>query len=183
MWLQLKNFNDLRAISFAAAIMSLSYSTIAIGVTLHNGKQPNVEYNLNGLSTANGVLNAFNSLGIIAFACVLPTLTVTLTRISKASSMPSTPSPSSPSRELIETNSNGNSKPRRDPDRNPTMNLHNQCPSLNPNGDTDTKARPMRQHAVGKSWAGPTRAVMPSQWKGLSVPLWIVWAARLPDAH
>ena len=67
---QCKNFNDLRAISFAAAIMSLSYSTIAIGVTLHNGKQPNVEYNLNGLSTANGLLNAFNSLGIIAFACV-----------------------------------------------------------------------------------------------------------------
>ena len=50
--------------------MSLAYSTIAIGVTLHNGKQPGVEYNLNGLSTANGVLNAFNSLGIIAFACV-----------------------------------------------------------------------------------------------------------------
>ncbi len=50
--------------------MSLSYSTIAIGITLHNGKQPNVEYNLNGLSTADGVLNAFNSLGIIAFACV-----------------------------------------------------------------------------------------------------------------
>ena len=69
--LQLKNFNDLRAISFAAAIMSLSYSTIAIGVTLHNGKQGNVEYNLNGLSTADGVLNAFNSLGIIAFACAL----------------------------------------------------------------------------------------------------------------
>jgi len=67
---QCKNFNDLRAISFAAAIMSLSYSTIAIGVTLHNGRQPNVAYNLNGLSTANGLLNAFNSLGIIAFACV-----------------------------------------------------------------------------------------------------------------
>ena len=69
---QCKNFNDLRAISFAAAIMSLSYSTIAIGVTLHNGRQPNVAYNLDGLSTANGLLNAFNSLGIIAFACVQP---------------------------------------------------------------------------------------------------------------
>jgi len=67
---QCKNFNDLRAISFAAAIMSLSYSTIAIGVTLHNGRQPNIAYNLDGLSTANGLLNAFNSLGIIAFACV-----------------------------------------------------------------------------------------------------------------
>ena len=73
--------------------MSLSYSTIAIGVTLHNGKQGNVEYNLNGISTASGVLNAFNSLGIIAFACVLPCLAEPLSPSPAISARPATAAP------------------------------------------------------------------------------------------
>jgi hypothetical protein len=32
------------------------------------GLQPGVEYNLDGISAASAILNAFNSLGIIAFA-------------------------------------------------------------------------------------------------------------------
>jgi hypothetical protein len=35
------------------------------GLTIHNGKQPGINYNTNGLSTANAVLSGFNSLGII----------------------------------------------------------------------------------------------------------------------
>ena len=120
--LQLRNFNDLKYISFSAAVMSLGYSTIAIGasfvsftlmpntqtnsqytstytsmatiqwpinrgatanvliymprncagVTIHNGKQPGTVYNLDFLPSMSArVLSAFNSLGIIAFACVL----------------------------------------------------------------------------------------------------------------
>lgn len=53
--------------------MSLGYSTIAIGVTLHNGKQPGVDYSLDSLgSQANKVLQAMNAVGIIAFACENP---------------------------------------------------------------------------------------------------------------
>ena len=70
--LQLRNFNDLKVISFLAAVMSLGYSTIAIGVTLHNGKQPGVDYSLDSPSLgseANKILQAMNAVGIIAFAC------------------------------------------------------------------------------------------------------------------
>ena len=38
-----------------AAIMSLSYSTIAVGVNLANGKQPGVEYNLKGQTLADSI--------------------------------------------------------------------------------------------------------------------------------
>ena len=44
------------------------YSTIAIGVSGHEGKQPNVEYNLDGYTRAKGLFGIFNSLGTIAFA-------------------------------------------------------------------------------------------------------------------
>lgn len=64
----LKNFNSLRGISFSAAVMSLGYSTIATALTIHNGKEPGAAYNLDGQSIGGGVLNAFNALGIIAFA-------------------------------------------------------------------------------------------------------------------
>lgn len=67
-WLQLPNFNSLSGISFCAAVMSLGYSTIATGLTIHNGKQPGVVYNVNEFSTGDAVLSGFNSLGIIAFA-------------------------------------------------------------------------------------------------------------------
>ena len=48
--------------------MSIGYSTIAIGVAGHAGKQPGAEYNLNGFTRADGVFGIFNSLGTIAFA-------------------------------------------------------------------------------------------------------------------
>jgi amino acid permease len=64
----LRNFNSLRGISFLAAVMSLGYSTIATGLTIHNGRQPGISYNTNSFSTADAVLSGFNSLGIIAFA-------------------------------------------------------------------------------------------------------------------
>ena len=67
---QLRTFNDLKWISGAAAVMSLGYSTIAIIVTLINGKQPGTEYNLAfDNSTPDKILQAMNAIGIIAFAC------------------------------------------------------------------------------------------------------------------
>ncbi|CAK0783413.1 hypothetical protein CVIRNUC_006612 [Coccomyxa viridis] len=65
---QCPNFNSLRVVSFSAAIMSLSYSTIAIGGAIAIGKQPNAYYNLDRFSTADKVFNIFNALGTIAFA-------------------------------------------------------------------------------------------------------------------
>ena len=65
---QIPNFHKLSIISLAAAVMSIGYSTIAIGVAAHSGKQPGTEYNLNGFTRADGVFGIFNSLGTIAFA-------------------------------------------------------------------------------------------------------------------
>ena len=48
--------------------MSISYSTIAIGVSAHAGRQPDAEYNLNGFTRAEGIFGIFNALGTIAFA-------------------------------------------------------------------------------------------------------------------
>lgn len=48
--------------------MSIGYSTIAIGVAGHAGKQPGTEYNLDGYTRAKGVFGIMNSLGTIAFA-------------------------------------------------------------------------------------------------------------------
>ena len=48
--------------------MSIGYSTIAIGVAAHAGKQPGTVYNLDGYTRADGVFGIFNSLGTIAFA-------------------------------------------------------------------------------------------------------------------
>ncbi|KAL3142007.1 hypothetical protein ABBQ32_004648 [Trebouxia sp. C0010 RCD-2024] len=62
------NFHKLSAISLLAAIMSIGYSTIAIGVAGHAGKQPGTEYNLDGYTRAKGVFGIMNSLGTIAFA-------------------------------------------------------------------------------------------------------------------
>ncbi|KAK9789595.1 hypothetical protein WJX73_006025 [Symbiochloris irregularis] len=62
------SFNSLRWVSLVAAAMSLSYSSIGIGGSLAAGKQPGVEYNLDGYSTSAGIFNVFNALGIVAFA-------------------------------------------------------------------------------------------------------------------
>ena len=55
-------------ISLLAAIMSIAYSTIAIGLAGREGKQSDVQYNLNGFTKPNGVFGILNSLGTIAFA-------------------------------------------------------------------------------------------------------------------
>lgn len=66
--MQTPNFHKLSAISLLAAIMSIGYSTIAIGVAGHAGKQPGTEYNLDGYTRMKGLFGIFNSLGTIAFA-------------------------------------------------------------------------------------------------------------------
>ncbi len=55
-------------ISLLAAIMSIAYSTIAIGLAGHEGKQANVQYNLDGFTKPNGVFGVLNTLGTVAFA-------------------------------------------------------------------------------------------------------------------
>lgn len=66
--MQTPNFHKLSAISLLAAVMSIGYSTIAIGVSAHAGKQPGTEYNLDGYTLDKGLFGIFNSLGTIAFA-------------------------------------------------------------------------------------------------------------------
>ena len=69
--MQCPNFNALSIISLLAAIMSLTYSTIAIGGSLAAGRQPGAKYDLDGRSFGSAVLNVFNALGVVAFACEL----------------------------------------------------------------------------------------------------------------
>ncbi|XP_074319169.1 lysine histidine transporter 1-like [Silene latifolia] len=64
----LPNFNAIAGVSLAAAVMSLSYSTIAWTSSLHKGVQPEVSYALLGQSNAAKVLDFFNALGTVAFA-------------------------------------------------------------------------------------------------------------------
>ena len=72
--MQCPNFNALSVISFLAAVMSLMYSTIAIGGSINAGKQPNATYTLGDQSRPAGIFNVFNALGIVAFACEPPLL-------------------------------------------------------------------------------------------------------------
>lgn len=65
---QLPNFNSIAGISLAAAVMSLSYSTIAWGASAHNGREPDVSYDYRDTTVANNVFGVFNALGQIAFA-------------------------------------------------------------------------------------------------------------------
>ncbi|KAL3636442.1 hypothetical protein CASFOL_020989 [Castilleja foliolosa] len=62
------NFNSLSFISFAAAVMSLTYSTIAWTASLARGPLPNVSYMLRGSSSTANTFNFFNAMGDIAFA-------------------------------------------------------------------------------------------------------------------
>ncbi|CAH9135849.1 unnamed protein product [Cuscuta epithymum] len=64
----LPNFNSIALISLAAAIMSLSYSTIAWVASAHKGAQPDVDYSLRAPSTAGKVFRFFSALGDVAFA-------------------------------------------------------------------------------------------------------------------
>lgn len=65
---QLPNFNSVAGISLAAAIMSLSYSTIAWGASVHHGKEPDVSYGYRHTTVSNHVFGVFNALGQVAFA-------------------------------------------------------------------------------------------------------------------
>lgn len=65
---QCPNFNALTMVSLAAAVMSITYSTIAFGASVAHGQIPNVQYNLDGFTFANGLFGVWNALGTVAFA-------------------------------------------------------------------------------------------------------------------
>ncbi|CAM8951447.1 unnamed protein product [Rhodiola kirilowii] len=65
---QLPNFNSVAGVSLAAAIMSLSYSTIAWAGSLSHGQVENVSYAYKQSSTADSTFRVFNALGQISFA-------------------------------------------------------------------------------------------------------------------
>ncbi|KAI3503539.1 hypothetical protein L1887_31983 [Cichorium endivia] len=64
----LPNFNSISGVSLAAAVMSLSYSTIAWTTSLKKGVQPDVQYGYKAKSTIGTVFNFFSALGDVAFA-------------------------------------------------------------------------------------------------------------------
>ncbi|XP_027098277.1 lysine histidine transporter 2-like [Coffea eugenioides] len=64
----LPNFHSLAIISFSAAVMSLSYSTIAWVTSLFKGQIPNVSYVPRGSTAAGKTFNFLNALGDVAFA-------------------------------------------------------------------------------------------------------------------
>ncbi|KAL8475259.1 hypothetical protein ACS0TY_028080 [Phlomoides rotata] len=64
----LPNFNSISGVSLAAAVMSLSYSTIAWGASVDKGVQPNVEYGYKATTKVGTVFNFFSALGEVAFA-------------------------------------------------------------------------------------------------------------------
>ncbi|PQP98061.1 hypothetical protein Pyn_23402 [Prunus yedoensis var. nudiflora] len=64
----LPSFNSIAGVSLAAAVMSLSYSTIAWTASVHKGVDPHVQYGPKASSTAGNVFNFFSALGNVAFA-------------------------------------------------------------------------------------------------------------------
>ncbi|KAI3520705.1 hypothetical protein L1887_10155 [Cichorium endivia] len=64
----LPNFNSISGVSLAAAVMSLSYSTIAWSASVKKGVQPDVQYGYKSKSAIGTVFSFFNALGTIAFA-------------------------------------------------------------------------------------------------------------------
>ncbi|KAJ4961009.1 hypothetical protein NE237_020919 [Protea cynaroides] len=65
---QLPNFNSVAAVSFAAAVMSLSYSTISWVGCLMRGPIPDVSYAYKKIGPADSMFRVFNALGQISFA-------------------------------------------------------------------------------------------------------------------
>ncbi|XP_022775814.1 lysine histidine transporter-like 6 isoform X2 [Durio zibethinus] len=65
---QLPNFNSVAGVSLAAAIMSLSYSTIAWAGCLSHGQIDNVSYEYKNTSQTDYMFRVFNALGQISFA-------------------------------------------------------------------------------------------------------------------
>ncbi|KAJ4954297.1 hypothetical protein NE237_011080 [Protea cynaroides] len=64
----LPNFNSISVISLAAAVMSLSYSTIAWTASLAMGVQQDVQYGYTATTTPGTVFNFLSALGNVAFA-------------------------------------------------------------------------------------------------------------------
>ncbi|XP_022734236.1 lysine histidine transporter-like 2 [Durio zibethinus] len=64
----LPNFNSITGVSLAAAVMSLSYSTIAWTASVAKGVQPNVDYSYKASSSPGRVFNFLAGLGEVAFA-------------------------------------------------------------------------------------------------------------------
>ncbi|KAJ4894689.1 Lysine histidine transporter 2 [Raphanus sativus] len=64
----LPNFNSISVISLAAAVMSLSYSTIAWTASVHKGVKPDVDYSYRASTTPGKVFNFLNAMGDVAFA-------------------------------------------------------------------------------------------------------------------
>ncbi|XP_057741156.1 lysine histidine transporter 2-like [Arachis stenosperma] len=65
---QIPNFNSISAISAGAAVMSLSYSTIAWAASIKKGISKDIDYTVKMKSTSDGVFNFFSALGDVAFA-------------------------------------------------------------------------------------------------------------------
>ncbi|XP_076941243.1 lysine histidine transporter 2-like [Bidens hawaiensis] len=64
----LPNFNSITGVSVLAAIMSLSYSTIAWTASLHKGIQPDVSYAPKSPKTSEQTYGFLSALGDVAFA-------------------------------------------------------------------------------------------------------------------
>uniref|UniRef100_A0A2P2JWJ4 Uncharacterized protein MANES_15G157000 n=2 Tax=Rhizophora mucronata TaxID=61149 RepID=A0A2P2JWJ4_RHIMU len=64
----LPNFNSISGVSLAAAVMSLSYSTIAWTASVRKGVQPDVQYGYKAKTAAGTVFSFFSALGDVAFA-------------------------------------------------------------------------------------------------------------------
>ncbi|KAF2293216.1 hypothetical protein GH714_040549 [Hevea brasiliensis] len=64
----LPSFNSVTGVSLAAAVMSLSYSTIGWVASLHKGVQPDVQYGPRASTSTGQVFNFFSALGDVAFA-------------------------------------------------------------------------------------------------------------------
>ncbi|KAK1377357.1 Lysine histidine transporter 1 [Heracleum sosnowskyi] len=64
----LPNFNSISGVSLAAAVMSLSYSTIAWGAAINKGVIHDVSYSLKSEDTSSKIFDFFNALGSVAFA-------------------------------------------------------------------------------------------------------------------
>ncbi|XP_044490884.1 lysine histidine transporter-like 2 [Mangifera indica] len=64
----LPNFNSISVVSLAAAVMSLSYSTIAWTAALGKGVKPDVDYSYKAKTNTGVVFDFFSGLGEVAFA-------------------------------------------------------------------------------------------------------------------
>ncbi|KAE8691602.1 Lysine histidine transporter 1 [Hibiscus syriacus] len=64
----LPNFNSISGVSLAAAVMSLTHSTIAWIASVHKGVQPDVQYGYKAPTPSGTILNFFTALGNVAFA-------------------------------------------------------------------------------------------------------------------